>query len=109
MLTYLHLKTNIEYLNENCGGKKINRLFSNFQIANNSGYVQVDWKRVEKDVNKAKKHLKKRADQAGPELNSFIEDVCMLFKYQQFIVYFVLLCWAKSTECKMFHCSPQSL
>ncbi|XP_046903816.1 FUN14 domain-containing protein 1 [Hypomesus transpacificus] len=44
------------------------------QIANNSGYVQVDWKRVEKDVNKAKKHLKKRADQAGPELNSFIED-----------------------------------
>lgn len=44
------------------------------QIANNSGYVQVDWKRVEKDVNKAKKHLKKKADRAGPELNSFIED-----------------------------------
>ncbi len=29
-----------------------------FQIANNSGYIQVDWKRVEKDVNKAKKQLK---------------------------------------------------
>lgn len=44
------------------------------QIANNSGYVKVDWKRVEKDVDKAKKHLKKHADRAGPELNSFIEE-----------------------------------
>ncbi|XP_012693033.2 FUN14 domain-containing protein 1 isoform X1 [Clupea harengus] len=44
------------------------------QIANHSGYVQVDWKKVEKDVNKAKKHLKKRANKAAPELNSFIEE-----------------------------------
>uniref|UniRef100_A0A673XE12 FUN14 domain containing 1 n=1 Tax=Salmo trutta TaxID=8032 RepID=A0A673XE12_SALTR len=43
------------------------------QIANHSGYVQVDWKRVEKDVNKAKRHLKKKADRAVPELNSFID------------------------------------
>ncbi|XP_048095410.1 FUN14 domain-containing protein 1 [Alosa alosa] len=43
-------------------------------IANHSGYVQVDWKKVEKDVNKAKKHLKKRANKAAPELNSFIEE-----------------------------------
>uniref|UniRef100_A0A4W5KN80 FUN14 domain containing 1 n=1 Tax=Hucho hucho TaxID=62062 RepID=A0A4W5KN80_9TELE len=45
------------------------------QIANHSGYVQVDWKRVEKDVNKAKRHLKKKADRAVPELNSFIDQV----------------------------------
>ncbi|MEQ2287240.1 FUN14 domain-containing protein 1 [Girardinichthys multiradiatus] len=43
------------------------------QIANNSGYIQVDWKRVEKDVNKAKKQLKKGTDQAVPELNTFME------------------------------------
>ncbi|KAG8000993.1 FUN14 domain-containing protein 1 [Nibea albiflora] len=42
-------------------------------IANNSGYIQVDWKRVEKDVNKAKKQLKKGTNQAGPELNTFVE------------------------------------
>ncbi|XP_064832235.1 FUN14 domain-containing protein 1-like isoform X2 [Oncorhynchus masou masou] len=45
------------------------------QIANHSGYVQVDWKRVEKDVNKAKRHLKKNADRAVPELNSLIDQV----------------------------------
>uniref|UniRef100_A0A3P8RYH7 FUN14 domain containing 1 n=1 Tax=Amphiprion percula TaxID=161767 RepID=A0A3P8RYH7_AMPPE len=44
------------------------------QIANHSGYVQVDWKKVEKDVNKAKKHLKKKANKAAPEINTFIEE-----------------------------------
>uniref|UniRef100_A0A3Q3WB71 FUN14 domain-containing protein 2 n=1 Tax=Mola mola TaxID=94237 RepID=A0A3Q3WB71_MOLML len=34
------------------------------QIANNTGYIQVDWKRVEKDVNKAKKQLKKGTNQS---------------------------------------------
>ncbi|XP_069568202.1 FUN14 domain-containing protein 1 isoform X1 [Brachyistius frenatus] len=43
------------------------------QIANNSGYIQVDWKRVEKDVNKAKKQLKKGTDKAGPELNTLVD------------------------------------
>lgn len=33
----------------------------------------MDWKRVEKDVNKAKKQLKKGTDQARPELNTFVE------------------------------------
>ncbi|KAG7241354.1 hypothetical protein INR49_025720 [Caranx melampygus] len=52
-----------------------NRLFGSNSgpIANNSGYIQVDWKRVEKDVNKAKKQLKKSTHQAGPELNTFVE------------------------------------
>lgn len=40
------------------------------QVANNSGYIQVDWKRVEKDVNKAKKQLKKGTDQASTELDT---------------------------------------
>ncbi|KAJ8361971.1 hypothetical protein AAFF_G00409070 [Aldrovandia affinis] len=44
------------------------------RIANHSGYVQVDWKKVEKDVNKAKKHLKKKANKAAPEINSFIKE-----------------------------------
>ncbi|XP_077584169.1 FUN14 domain-containing protein 1 [Stigmatopora nigra] len=43
------------------------------QIANNSGYIQVDWKRVEKDVNKAKKQIKKNSDKAAPELNTLVE------------------------------------
>lgn len=30
---------------------------------------------MEKDVNKAKKQLKKGANQAGPELNSFVDKV----------------------------------
>lgn len=37
--------------------------------------MQVDWKKVENDVNKAKKHLKKKANKAAPELNTFIEEV----------------------------------
>lgn len=45
------------------------------QIANHSGYVQVDWKKVEKDVNKAKKRLKKKANKAVPEINTLIEEV----------------------------------
>ncbi|XP_034031267.1 FUN14 domain-containing protein 1 isoform X2 [Thalassophryne amazonica] len=50
------------------------------QIANHTGYVQVDWKKVEKDVNKAKKHLKKRANKAAPELNTFIEEATDFIK-----------------------------
>ncbi|XP_073671326.1 FUN14 domain-containing protein 1-like isoform X1 [Paramisgurnus dabryanus] len=44
------------------------------QIANHSGYVQVNWKKVEKDVNKAKRHLKKKANKAAPEISTFIEE-----------------------------------
>ncbi|CAL8288959.1 unnamed protein product [Lota lota] len=50
------------------------------QIANHSGYVQVDWKKVEKDVNKAKRHLKKKAKKAAPEINSFIEEAADFIK-----------------------------
>ena len=50
-------------------------LFVFQQIANHSGYVRVDWKKVEKDMNKAKKHLKKKANKAAPEINTLIEEV----------------------------------
>ncbi|KAL4656836.1 FUN14 domain-containing protein 1 isoform X3 [Arapaima gigas] len=50
------------------------------QIANHSGYVQVDWKKVEKDVNKAKKCLKKKANKAAPEINTFIEEATEFVK-----------------------------
>ncbi|XP_077472992.1 FUN14 domain-containing protein 1-like isoform X2 [Stigmatopora argus] len=54
--------------------------FMLLQIANHSGYVQVDWKKVEKDVNKAKKHLKKKADKAGPEINTFLQEATDFIK-----------------------------
>ncbi|KAL0589248.1 hypothetical protein AAY473_040266 [Plecturocebus cupreus] len=44
------------------------------RIASHSGYVQIDWKRVEKDVNKAKRQIKKRANKAAPEINNLIEE-----------------------------------
>ncbi|XP_018605516.1 FUN14 domain-containing protein 1 isoform X1 [Scleropages formosus] len=50
------------------------------QIANHSGYVQVDWKKVEKDVNKAKKCLKKKANKAAPEINTFIDEATEFVK-----------------------------
>lgn len=51
------------------------------QIANHSGYVQVDWKKVEKDVNKAKRHLKKNTNTAAPEINTFIDQVKTLYNH----------------------------
>ncbi|KAG7255991.1 hypothetical protein CRUP_017807 [Coryphaenoides rupestris] len=53
-------------------GKNSGPIAEKYSIANNTGYIQVDWKRVEKDVNKAKKQLK-NTDKAGPELNTFVE------------------------------------
>ncbi|XP_050968847.1 FUN14 domain-containing protein 1-like isoform X2 [Labeo rohita] len=50
------------------------------QIANHSGYVQVDWKKVEKDVNTAKRRLKKKANKAAPEINTFIEEATEFVK-----------------------------
>ncbi|TWW64157.1 FUN14 domain-containing protein 1 [Takifugu flavidus] len=51
-----------------------------YSIANHSGYVQVDWKKVEKDVNKAKKRLKKKANKAAPEINTLIEEATDFIK-----------------------------
>ena len=43
-------------------------------MAGDGGYVQIDWKRLEKDVNKAKGRMKKRANKAAPEVNNVIEE-----------------------------------
>lgn len=51
------------------------------QIANHTGYIKVDWKRVEKDVNKAKKQLKQGTKQAGPEINTMVEKVTAVVSY----------------------------
>lgn len=37
--------------------------------------MQIDWKKVEKGVNKAKRQIKKRANKAAPEINNIIEEV----------------------------------
>uniref|UniRef100_A0A2I3TR91 FUN14 domain containing 1 n=1 Tax=Pan troglodytes TaxID=9598 RepID=A0A2I3TR91_PANTR len=49
-------------------------------ITGHSGYVQIDWKRVEKDVNKAKRQIKKRANKAAPEINNLIEEATEFIK-----------------------------
>lgn len=46
------------------------------QIAYNSGYIKVDWKRVEKDFDKAKEQLNQ-----GPgekELDTFVKKVILV-------------------------------
>ncbi|XP_012781034.2 FUN14 domain-containing protein 1-like [Ochotona princeps] len=44
-----------------------------FHVAKHCGYVQIDWKRVEKDLNKAKKQIKKQAKRTAPEMNNILE------------------------------------
>ncbi|XP_035290159.1 FUN14 domain-containing protein 2 isoform X2 [Anguilla anguilla] len=45
------------------------------QIANHTGYITVDWKRVEKDVNKAKKQLKLSAEKPPKEVRTKAQEV----------------------------------
>ncbi|XP_069505081.1 FUN14 domain-containing protein 2 isoform X2 [Ambystoma mexicanum] len=49
------------------------------QIANHTGYIKVDWKRVEKDVNKAKQQLKigKSSQKPPREVRTKINEVKM--------------------------------
>ncbi|CAM9248945.1 unnamed protein product [Lampetra planeri] len=50
------------------------------QIANHTGYVTVDWKRVERDVNAAKKQLSRQAHQAAPDINSYLDEALLFLK-----------------------------
>ncbi|KAI1903601.1 hypothetical protein AGOR_G00028880 [Albula goreensis] len=45
------------------------------QIANHTGYIKIDWKRVEQDVNKAKKQLKLNTDKPPKEVRTKVEEV----------------------------------
>lgn len=48
-------------------------LVFSLQVAYNTGYIKVDWKRVEKDINKAKEQLNQSNEAA--ELNTFVNKV----------------------------------
>nr|XP_036872792.1 FUN14 domain-containing protein 1-like [Manis javanica] len=50
------------------------------QIAHHGGYVRTDTKRVEKDVNKAKRKIQKQANRAVPEINNITEDATEFIK-----------------------------
>ncbi|XP_048853789.1 FUN14 domain-containing protein 2 [Brienomyrus brachyistius] len=50
------------------------------QIANHTGYIKVDWKRVERDVNKAKKQLKLNAERPPPEVRTKVDEVQTFIK-----------------------------
>uniref|UniRef100_A0A8C0ER24 FUN14 domain-containing protein 2 n=1 Tax=Bubo bubo TaxID=30461 RepID=A0A8C0ER24_BUBBB len=47
------------------------------QIANHTGYIKVDWKLVERDVNKAKQQLKfhSSGNKISPEVKSRVDEV----------------------------------
>ncbi|KAG7484716.1 hypothetical protein MATL_G00053230 [Megalops atlanticus] len=45
------------------------------QIANHTGYIKIDWKRVERDVNKAKKQLKLNTEKPPKEVRTKVEEV----------------------------------
>lgn len=49
--------------------------FCPFQIANHTGYITVDWKRVEQDVNKAKKQLKLNTEKPSKEVKTKVQEV----------------------------------
>ncbi|KAL7979426.1 hypothetical protein Chor_004584 [Crotalus horridus] len=48
------------------------------QLANHTGYIKIDWKMVERDVSKAKKHLKfsgSTSSKLAPEMKSQFDEV----------------------------------
>nr|XP_009683290.1 PREDICTED: FUN14 domain-containing protein 2 [Struthio camelus australis] len=52
------------------------------QIANHTGYIKVDWKLVERDVNKAKQQLKfhSSGNKMSPEVKSKVDEVIAFLK-----------------------------
>jgi hypothetical protein len=54
-----------------------------FQIAHHTGYIKVDWKRVEHDVNMAKKQLKLNSDKPPKEMRT---------KFNEVRKYYILVC-----------------
>ncbi|XP_049683666.1 FUN14 domain-containing protein 2 isoform X1 [Accipiter gentilis] len=52
------------------------------QIANHTGYIKVDWKLVERDVNKAKQQLKfhSSGNKMSPEVKSRVDEVIIFLK-----------------------------
>ncbi|XP_063169832.1 FUN14 domain-containing protein 2 [Candoia aspera] len=53
------------------------------QLANHTGYIKIDWKMVERDVNKAKKHLKfsgSTSSKLAPEVKSQMDEAIFFLK-----------------------------
>ncbi|RXN28462.1 FUN14 domain-containing 2 [Labeo rohita] len=50
------------------------------QIAHHTGYIKIDWKRVEQDVNKAKKQLKLNSDKPTKEVRTKFNEVQVFVK-----------------------------
>ncbi|KAJ8276769.1 hypothetical protein COCON_G00085210 [Conger conger] len=50
------------------------------QVANHTGYVTVDWKRVERDVNKAKRQLHLNTQRPPKEVRTKVEQAQMFVK-----------------------------
>ncbi|KAM6300075.1 FUN14 domain-containing protein 2 [Aegotheles albertisi] len=52
------------------------------QVANHTGYIKVDWKLVERDVNKAKQQLKLHSsgNKMSPEVKSRVDEVIIFLK-----------------------------
>uniref|UniRef100_A0A8C2DHP0 FUN14 domain-containing protein 2 n=1 Tax=Cyprinus carpio TaxID=7962 RepID=A0A8C2DHP0_CYPCA len=50
------------------------------QIAHHTGYIKIDWKRVEQDVNKAKKQLKLNSDKPPKEVRTKLNEVQVFVK-----------------------------
>ncbi|KAJ8246908.1 hypothetical protein GJAV_G00256680 [Gymnothorax javanicus] len=50
------------------------------QMANHTGYITVDWKRVEQDVNKAKKQLKLNTEKPPAEVRTKVDEVSIFVK-----------------------------
>ncbi|KAJ8337917.1 hypothetical protein SKAU_G00368830 [Synaphobranchus kaupii] len=50
------------------------------QMANHTGYITVDWKRVEQDVNKAKKQLKLNSERPPAEVRTKVDEVSIFVK-----------------------------
>ncbi|XP_015680212.2 FUN14 domain-containing protein 2 [Protobothrops mucrosquamatus] len=53
------------------------------QLANHTGYIKIDWKMVERDVSKAKKHLKfsgSTSSKLAPEMKSQFDEAVSFLK-----------------------------
>ncbi|KAI1898619.1 hypothetical protein AGOR_G00074250 [Albula goreensis] len=50
------------------------------QMANHTGYITVNWKRVEQDVNKAKKQLNLNAERPPNEVRTKVDEVATFVK-----------------------------
>ncbi|XP_027835768.2 FUN14 domain-containing protein 2 [Ovis aries] len=61
------------------------------QLANHTGYIKVDWQRVEKDMKKAKEQLKiRKSNQIPTEVKSKAEEVVSFVKKNVLVTF----CWA---------------